>query len=300
MFRNVMIGVDGRQSGRDAIALARALADPAARLSLAHIYVGGSPGGVGRRLVHTSDHGWREGSLRLLEAERQTAGIDAELIAVAARSVGHGLHRLADDTPADLLVVGSSRQARAGHVLIDDDALASLNGAPSAVGIAPQRAAGGCAAVGKVGIGYDFTDEGHVALLVARAIADRHGASLRALHVLAPPVAGFVSPTPGRRGDVLEEERRRAAEHVRALEDVDAAAIHGAPFEELAAFADRVDLLVVGSGSYGPPGRLVLGSIARHLTRGATCSLLLVPRAGTAVDASQRREPGPPAEADGS
>jgi len=287
MFGNVLIGVDGRPGGRDAIALARGLADPGARVNLAHVYVGASPGGVGRRLVHTSDHGWREGSLRLLEAERDTAGVDAGVIAVAARSVGHGLHRLADDTLADLLVVGSSAQGRPGRVLVDADVLASFNGARCAVGIAPRSTAAGPTVVGKVGVGYDFTDEGHVAALVGRRIADRHDARLSALHVVAVPDGASALPTPGGRREALENSLRLVSERVRAIEHIEAAAVHGAPAEELEAFAGRVDLLVVGSGSYGPPGRLVLGRIARRLARLATCSLVLVPRAGTVADDGQ-------------
>jgi hypothetical protein len=38
MFRHVIVGVDGRPSGRDAIALARLLVAPQERLALAHVY----------------------------------------------------------------------------------------------------------------------------------------------------------------------------------------------------------------------------------------------------------------------
>ena len=38
MFKNVLVGVDGRQGGHDAIALARRLAAPDATITLAHIY----------------------------------------------------------------------------------------------------------------------------------------------------------------------------------------------------------------------------------------------------------------------
>jgi hypothetical protein len=38
MFRRVLVGVDGRSGGRDAIALARRLAAPDGVITLAHIY----------------------------------------------------------------------------------------------------------------------------------------------------------------------------------------------------------------------------------------------------------------------
>jgi hypothetical protein len=41
MFTKVLVGVDGQQSGRDAIALATRLAAPGAAITLVHIYVAG-------------------------------------------------------------------------------------------------------------------------------------------------------------------------------------------------------------------------------------------------------------------
>ena len=38
MFKNVLVGVDGRPNGRDAIALASQLADPDGKLTLAHVH----------------------------------------------------------------------------------------------------------------------------------------------------------------------------------------------------------------------------------------------------------------------
>ena len=48
--------------------------------------------------------------------------------------------------------------------------------------------------------------------------------------------------------------------------------------EELAAFGDGLDLLVVGSRSYGPVRRLVSGSTSDFLQRHARCSLLVLVR----------------------
>ena len=40
MFKNVLVGVDGRPNGRDAIALASRLTDPDGKLTLAHVHSG--------------------------------------------------------------------------------------------------------------------------------------------------------------------------------------------------------------------------------------------------------------------
>jgi hypothetical protein len=58
--------------------------------------------------------------------------------------------------------------------------------------------------------------------------------------------------------------------------------VHG---EELAAFGEEVDILVVGSRSYGPVRRLVLGSTSTYLERHARCSLLVLPRSTAAAAA---------------
>ena len=63
------------------------------------------------------------------------------------------------------------------------------------------------------------------------------------------------------------------------LSDVEGHAAYGLAGEELAAFSDKVDILVVGSRGYGPVKRLVLGSTSDYLQRHARCSLLVLTRA---------------------
>jgi nucleotide-binding universal stress UspA family protein len=65
---------------------------------------------------------------------------------------------------------------------------------------------------------------------------------------------------------------------------VEGHAVYGLTGEELAAFGDSVDLLVVGSRNYGPVRRLVLGSTSDYLERHARCSLLVLPRVNQDAD----------------
>lgn len=278
MFRNVLVGVDGSPNARDAIALAGVLAEPGASITLAHVHSGPqTPSRLSNRVLHGFYEGAREDSLRLLEAQREATGIDAELITTAG-SVGQGLHTLAEERDADLLVVGSCSRGRVGRVVIGDHTRGSLNGAPCAVAIAPHGYGAGPVELENVGVGYDFNTESHAALAVARDVAARHDAHVSALHVVAQPIGAYASPMPSDWGQILEEERQHAADRLHVLETVDASAIYGAPFEELAAFGDHVDLLVVGSRSYGPLKRLVFGSTSSHLTGHAHCALLVIPR----------------------
>jgi nucleotide-binding universal stress UspA family protein len=52
----------------------------------------------------------------------------------------------------------------------------------------------------------------------------------------------------------------------------------GSPTHELARRSGGLDLLVVGSRSYGPARRLLLGSTSTRLVRESACPLLILPR----------------------
>ena len=245
MFTNVFVGVDGRQGGRDSIALARWLAAPHATLTLAHVY--GSdwllPRGV--QLVASLA---AEESQALLSAERDRAGIDAHLVSGSQSSPGRGLHEIADRHGADLLVVGSSRHALLGRALVGDDTRAALNGAPCAVAVAPrgyaQIAGDG---LRTIGVGYDGSAEARGALRAARELAHRHGAAIEALWVVSLQDVRDDCPSPPywqQATDTLIEHRRQ---ELGRLVGIDGDATYGAPQEELSRLGDRVDLLIIGS-----------------------------------------------------
>jgi nucleotide-binding universal stress UspA family protein len=234
MFDNVLVGVDGRPYGRDAMTLASRLKDPGARLTLAFV----RSGSLAEDL---------EGSSKLLEQERSAANLQAELVGVPAASPGRGLHEQAERQHADLLVVGSCARSALGRAMLGDDTRAALNGAGCAVAIAS------------------------------------HGFAQR-----SEPIAKVVAPAIG---DTIDALLKEASARMQQLSGVEGRAAYGLTGEELAAFSDEVDLLVVGSRSYGPAKRLVLGSTSNYLERHARCSLLVLPRlaspGGDAAD-SQR------------
>lgn len=128
MFKNVLVGVDGRANSRDAIALASQLVAPDGKLTLAH--------------VRRDEAAEREHSHKLLEEERIGAAVKAELISLVSTSPGRGLHQQAKELGADLLVVGSCSHGVLGRVLLGDDSRAALDGAPCTVAIAFQGYAG--------------------------------------------------------------------------------------------------------------------------------------------------------------
>jgi nucleotide-binding universal stress UspA family protein len=273
MFDRVIVGVDGRRAGRDAVALARLLVTPGERLALAYVQplapIDGASAFCGTVL---------ESSTRLLERERDATAEDAELISVAAHSVGRGLHCVAETHDADLLAVGSCDRGIVGRVLVGNDTRAALSGAPCAVAIAPLQYAESPRPITTIGVGYDGSPESKAALALAQGLADRHGAVVRALEVVQIPTLWFAGIGGVDWGDALETMVTDAQKRMEALEGVDGGAVLGLAGEELAAFGACVDLLVVGSRGYGPVRRLVLGSTSEYLAGHARCPLVVLPR----------------------
>ena len=140
----VLVAVDGASGGRDAIALARVLAPPSARMVLTNVY------GVG--------------------GDTNTGA--------AGGLVGRALHRLARKESAELLVVGSSHRGPAGHTMLGGQTLAALNGSSCAVAIAPRGYGLAEPVVRAVGVGDAGTAESELALQTARELAERHEAAL--------------------------------------------------------------------------------------------------------------------------
>ena len=136
MFNRVVVGVDGGDGGRDAIALAKNLLARGGELTLACIYAGDAHIYRGASAEYTAAE--RERARELLEKERSQAQVAARLRGRAASSPGRGLHELCELIDPDLLVVGSSRRGLVGRVLIGDDTRGALNGAPCAIAIAPR------------------------------------------------------------------------------------------------------------------------------------------------------------------
>jgi nucleotide-binding universal stress UspA family protein len=272
MFGNVLVGVDGSANSRDAIALAFQLTDPSGRITLVHVRSGASrpstavTPGLGRNEAVASEE--------LLERERAATGVAAELASVVATGPGRGLHETAERLGADLIVVGSCSRGLLGRVFTGDDARAALNGAACAVAVAARCYAAHTAPFATVGVGYDESAESEAALATAREIAGADGAEVHVLQVVTSPADALSTIV----GAPIDNMRDEAIARLAALSNVVGQAVYGMPGEELAIFSDEVDLLVVGSRSFGSVKRLVLGSTSHYLERHARCSLLVLPR----------------------
>ena len=287
MFKNVIVGVDRLDGGRDAIALATDLVSDGGKLTLGYVYPADAY--VWRRSREPYDVVERELAQELLETAAREEAIDAELRCHGSSSVGHGLHDLAETSGADLLVVGSSRRGVVGRVLLGDDTRAALNGAPCATAVAPAGYSQQPHLMREIGVGYNGSPESKNALEAARALAVEHDARLSAFEAVSiPAIALSTGPAPidDWMAGLLDDARKQ----VSALEGVEAHAVYGQAAEELAMFSASVDLLVVGSRSYGPFGRLVHGSTSYELARVARCPLLVLPRAAREAELADGRD----------
>lgn len=225
----------------------------------------------------------------MLDRERAAAGVTAELAGMFAPSVGSGLHQLAEDHDADLIVVGASRRSAVGRLLGGDDTQGSLGGAACAVAVAPRGYALRPSSIATIGVAYDGGLESDTALGVARELAVRYGAAVRSLTVAWPTTAmawpGFPAGPRSAWGAMsFEDYERDASERLSWLTGVDAQVTVGPPGEELLALGDEVDLLVVGSRGHGPLRRLFLGTTSGYLARTARFPLLVLPRTLAARD----------------
>jgi nucleotide-binding universal stress UspA family protein len=276
MYANVVVGSDGRSRGRDAVALANALAPAEVRLSLTHVRVIAvvpSRGWAGAFDVEEHDR-----SKELLQRDRDAFAPQAETVSIAATSVGAGLHDVAESRHADLIVVGSGHRSAVGRVLAGDDARSVLHHAPCAVTVAPAGYADGSKRIETIAVAYDGSDESEVALAHAALLAADLGARLVARNVVELHLYGGGSWTSA--AMLLEDPKTvvaAARERLGDLDGVELDVIVGPVREQLAAVSEQVDVLVCGSRHQTAVKRVVLGSTSDYLARHSACPVLVTP-----------------------
>jgi len=293
VFNTIVVGVDGRQGGRDALRLAGQLAEAGGgELVAVRVFPYWHRPALARSPAVEEE---RESTQVALDRELADMGMStARTHVVGDTSPARALHRMAERERADVLVVGSAHRGAVGRVLGGDVALGSLHGSPCPVAVAPRGLADRDAArLSRIGVGFDGTPESRQALAAAVALAKSARARLELLCAAAAPIPLFAEAayTDG----VIVDYRLEAEELIsRTLAelDVDAVgkAVVGSPVETLVELTHRVDLLVVGSRGWGPIRRILLGSTAARLVREAACPVLVLPR-GAATGEPGEQEP---------
>ena len=183
MYENLIIGVDGREGGLDAAALAGLLAAPAAQRHL--VVVAGVAAHTGRGVggdlhLELADP---DVLTQLVGRERRLVGDHAPVLRFEADSVADGLRAAAMRCGADLVVVGASRRPGIPHVTRDEDALAVIHHTAETVAIAPVGFAGRPHQLDRVGVAFDGSAESVVALAHGGLLAEARDCEMVVLTV---------------------------------------------------------------------------------------------------------------------
>jgi nucleotide-binding universal stress UspA family protein len=285
----VVAGFDGTPSAEDALALGRACARLLdTTLVVATVHRAPAPISSGRVDAEWVADRHRQAE-KILDVARQVlADTDpVEYRVVASSSAPRGLHDIADELGASMIVVGSSSAANEHRLLAGSTADRLLAGSRAPVGVAPagmrDRDIG---VLQRIGVAYVDTPDAQAALDLAVRLAARVGATLTLYSVLAEE-ADAVLPVIGR--DAEDAFAATAHESFQRALDV---AIAGIPADlratgrmltgnvvRVLSEIDEVDVLFCGSRGYGPTRRILLGGVSSRLVRQARSPVVVVPRA---------------------
>lgn len=284
MFSTVVVGVDGRRGGREALVLGRRLGGAGRGAVVAvHVY----PRTPQRPAEDEAEAAVRAASRALLNGELALAGVEARARATGDTSPGRGLHRVAEVLHADVIVVGSTHRALLRRSMAGDTVRDVLLGSRCPMAVAIGRPLEPRAGTPVMGLGYDGGRESQVALEWARAAAAEIGAVVHVLCAAEPPVAFSSGVSYGVNWATFGRAREEYASQqlALALEALGPGAtgevVVGLARSELRRLSADVDLLVLGSRGYGPVRRTLLGSTSDHLVHDAACPVVVVPRGAT-------------------
>ena len=266
LFRKILIGYDQSEQAEDALALGRLLGDATgAKLVVA---------GVFRFDPLFAQAPWfEEAETDCARSVAQAAeSLGAEPETIPSTSPARGLHDLAEDIDAGLIVVGSSHRGRFGRALAGSVGLSLLHGAPCAVAIAPRGyATQPVRSVSTVVVGFDGSAESGLALLEAEQLAREAGSTVRLVSAIEGPAK---APR-----EVAQASLHEACRSVPERIPVESDLVTGAAAEELRRASAKKDaIVVVGSRGYGPLRRAMLGSVSEKLVDSAQAPVIVCPR----------------------
>lgn len=215
----------------------------------------------------------RDGLLYQLNELSASAPQDIEVsITVAtAPSRLRGLHDLAVDLDAQVLVLSPEHHGFIGRALHGDLAADAVFSAPCAVAVSSRRQS--TATPRQIGVAWNGTPESYEALEWATQIAERTRATVKIVRALDPRSPEGSQPEAGvhERAEVL-----RAATEPRAKAEL--SLTWGDAVPVLMEESRSLDLLVLGSRGRGPVRRTLLGSVSTDLVHSAHCPVVVLPR----------------------
>lgn len=276
----ILVGYDGSDGGRDAIALTRVLAEAKGACVLVVTILPYGPLPIPYEILEEEE---AERAQPLFdEARGRLGGLEVETRAFGGGSPAGVINDLAEREAVDTIVVGSPHRGPVGRTLIGSVADGLLHGAPCEVLSAPHGyAAEEHGPFRTIAVAYDDTKEAKAALKRAEAIALACRATIVVYTVAAPVAvvpgaAGYTPAIPPEAGPIVTRTVKGVDERLAATGRV----LSGQPGPALADACEEVgaDLAVSGSRGYGPLARVFLGSVSTQLMHRAPCPVLVVPR----------------------
>jgi nucleotide-binding universal stress UspA family protein len=268
----LVVGCDGSEGARDAVALARLLARADGTLLLVDV---APRHALSRRL---GDHSPADFSAarHALAIGRPTAP-PIETLRVRADSPAEALADLAGDERYDLVVVGSSHRGVVGRAFLGSVAKSLIHRSPVPVAVAPKGFASN-RALHRLVVGFDGSIEAKAALGWAEALAVARDAELEIFTVATPPVSipgalGYRAPGPAEPFEPLEEAVDRVEDGLEMHAHLRVG--HAAP--SLAAACRGADLLIIGTQTHGALEEALIGSVADALVAEPSCPVVAVP-----------------------
>jgi nucleotide-binding universal stress UspA family protein len=266
MYRNILVGYDGSEEARDALALAGVLRDPDGVVTAACV-TGSAPS-------------------PLLELEGAAPWLRTR--AVEGSGEAQALLGLVHEIGADLFVLGSSHRGEAGRMLTGAVGRRLLFGCPCPVAVAPRQHRHGIAAPRLVGIAFEAEGEAASAADEGARLAQSLDARVRLL-CLVPPLAPWALEAGTDAGYPRRDAERHHLDSFRhVLEEalacvpsgitVEARMVEGRPASVLLREADNgIDLMVLASPGVRPVPSVRPGATAIEVMESCRCPILLTP-----------------------
>lgn len=282
MYTRILVGCDGSDEQAGALALAQQLREPeGGTLILTTVFPLERPLARAGSLPEYGRWLGEQAAEVVAAAEAAVApGVPVERQVIAAPSAAAGLNDVAELAEADLIVLGHSDRGAVSDMLGRKTVQRLLHGAPCAVAVA---GADQYRPAGRICVAYDGSVESEFALDSAYGIAAATSAEVLVCEVLEPIeiAAGFVGAADGPEvEDAVRAELEAAASRAPDGVAVTPRLLKGSPpYRLLLDAAADAGLIVAGSRGYGPLQRAIAGGTSVYLLTGATCAVLVTPRA---------------------
>lgn len=292
--RRIVVGVDGSDEARHALAWAR---DEAVlrgtALRVVHAWSPPPPVTEISAMASPGDDELYEKLAQevLIDAcTTMSADSPASLTIESSAVRGYPSSVLLDEAAeADLLVVGSRGRGGFAGLLLGSVSHQCVHHADGPVAVVPMSAP--APGRGDVVVGVDGSEGSWMALRWAVDEAAIRGARLAVVHAwttLYPMPPGGIAVAPIHRREFVEQSERLLQEMVdgtvaraeRPPPDIELLPVEEPPAPALLHRAEGAGLLVVGGRGRGGFAALVLGSVSQQCLHHATCAVVVVPHRG--------------------